>query len=466
MKTNVKKATTKTKAPAPTTHGGAPTTHLTYLQELKRSTSACMLWEDEFYEDGVSISLRIKECVAKVAPELVSNLAIELREKHHLRHIPLFLAVCMAELATHKHLVRELLPAIIQRPDELSETLAIYWKDGKRKITAQIKRGLADAYSKFSEYQLSKWNKDGAITLLDVMKLVHPKPRDTTQCLTFAKLHKKELRMPDTHEKALSAAGPDEKLKKSEWERLLKEHKVPAMALFKNLANMEKYGVSKSNIEEAIVGAKTEKLLPFRFISAAKHAPRFEESIEKAMLASLSDQEKIPGKTILIVDVSGSMYTPKVSAKSEITRAEAGCALAILVKETCEKAVIYATAGHDYTRVHETAIVPGRRGFALSDYIYRQSHPLGGGGIFLKAVMDYVYEKEGEADRIIVITDEQDCSGGGENAPEKANAFGKRNYILNVGDYKHGIGYGKWIHISGFSEAVINYIRTYEQVLG
>jgi hypothetical protein len=78
--------------------------------------------------------------------------------------------------------------------------------------------------------------------------------------------------------------------------------------------------------------------------------------------------------------------------------------------------------------------------------------------------MKYVKEKEVEADRVIVITDEQDCSGGGSDAPDKAEAWGKAaNYIINVNTYKNGIGYnGKWTKINGWSESVMDYIEASE----
>jgi len=33
---------------------------------------------------------------------------------------------------------------------------------------------------------------------------------------------------------------------------------------------------------------------------------------------------------------------------------------------------------------------------------------------------------------------------------------------INVASYKNGVGYGKWTHIDGWSESVIDYIRTLE----
>jgi len=37
-------------------------------------------------------------------------------------------------------------------------------------------------------------------------------------------------------------------------------------------------------------------------------------------------------------------------------------------------------------------------------------------------------------------------------------------YVINVASFKNGIGYGKWMHIDGWSEAVIGYIRELEKM--
>src|SRR5256885_10834029 len=103
------------------THEGAPARHISAEQELRRSVLACMLWEGQFYEDGVAIAGRIRELVPKVAAEKVAALAVEAREKMKLRHAPLLLVREMARVPTHRQLVAETLLRVVQRADELSE---------------------------------------------------------------------------------------------------------------------------------------------------------------------------------------------------------------------------------------------------------------------------------------------------------------------------------------------------------
>ena len=67
------------------THEGAPAKPIDVELQLRRSVLACLLWESQFYEDGVEIAGRIRELVPKVEPEKVASLAIEARTKMKLR---------------------------------------------------------------------------------------------------------------------------------------------------------------------------------------------------------------------------------------------------------------------------------------------------------------------------------------------------------------------------------------------
>ena len=88
----------------------------------------------------------------------------------------------------------------------------------------------------------------------------------------------------------------------------------------------------------------------------------------------------------------------------------------------------------------------------------------GGGGVFLVQCMDYIYSKEKDADRIIVITDEQDCDT--KLRPEECKVFGNNfNYLINIASEKNGVGYKNWTHIDGFSESVIDYMLAYETLM-
>ena len=454
------------------THGGARVIGPPdAFSRLTRSVMSCMLWEGEFYEDGQSIADRIQALVAEVDPEQVAAIAVEARTNMNLRHVPLLLAVTCARLKSHRKVVRSLLPQIIQRADELAEFLAIYWKDGggdrrksKHKLAKGVQRGLADAFGRFKEYDLAKYNQDGAIKLKDVLFLSHAKPTGELDAL-WKKLIDDKLAVPDTWETSISATKGREAGKKEEWTRLLRERKLGSLALIRNLRNMEQAGVDHLLIRDAIRGMKVERVLPFRYVAAAHVAPRFEAELSDAMLRSVADLPKLPGHTVLVVDVSGSMYSGQISIKSDLNRAYAAAALAALAREVCGSVDLYATAGSDSRQKHQTQLVPARRGLPLVDAIYALYRPLGGGGIFLKQCMDYVWEdrKRQPADRVIVITDGQDTDRS-HKGTSNITQIAPRQYIINVASSKTGIGYGAWLNIDGWSERVLDYIRVYERL--
>jgi TROVE domain-containing protein len=424
----------------PRTHEGAPAKQISPELQLRRSVLACMLWEDQFYEDGVTIAGRIRELVPKVPPEKVAAFAVEAREKMKLRHAPLLLVREMARLATHRHLVAETLTRVIQRADELSEFMAIYWSEGKQPLSAQVKKGLAAAFTRFDEYALAKYNRATPVKLRDVLFLSHAKPVDAAQAELWKRLVEGELAIPDTWEVALSSGGD----KREAWERLLSESKLGALALLRNLRNMAEVKVSEQAIRDGLARMKTDRVLPFRFIAAARYAPQWEPELEKAMFRALEAQSKLPGKTVLLVDVSGSMDAP-LSRRSEMRRNDAAYGLAVLLREIAEDVSIY-------TFSDRLVRVPSRQGFALRDAL-NASQPHNGTylGQALKG-LDEAY------DRLIVITDEQSH----DPVPNPK----ARGYVLNVASYQNGVGYGAWMHIDGWSDSVIEYIRAAEPILG
>ena len=436
------------------THEGAPARIIDAEAQLRRAVMACMLWERQFYESGKGIAERICELVASISSDAPYQIAVDARQEQNLRHVPLLIARELArKLGNH---VASLLPEIISRADELTEFLSIYWQDGRCPLSAQVKKGLAAAFVRFDEYQLAKYNRTAkAVTLRDVLFLSHAKPKDAEQAAVWKRLVDGELTTPDTWEVNLSA-GQD---KRESWERLIQEKKLGGLATLRNLRNMQEASVPRELIKQAIEQGDYRRVLPFRFIAAARFAPSFEPELDSAFLKSLSQSPKLSGTTVVVIDVSGSMYGSTLSGKSDIDRAQAASALGAICREVCEDARIYATAGNDSTRIHATVEVPARRGMALVDAIHGMCKPLGGGGIFLTPVCRFLREREGTVDRMIVITDEQDCAVDKADSPLHANPVGAVNYLITVASDQNGIGYkGKWTHIDGWSDAVVKYI--------
>lgn len=423
------------------THEGAPAARLSDEQALRRSVLACLLWEREFYEDGEKIAARILRLAGNVPAATLAALSIEARTEMNLRHVPLLLLSALARHGAGSSLVSDTIERVIQRADELSEFLVIHAKANgvtpdkvKPKLSAQMKKGLARAFGRFDEYQLAKYDRAGAVRLRDVLFLVHAKPKDEAQEALWKRLVAGELTVPDTWEVALSG-GAD---KRETFERLIREGKLGYLALLRNLRNMAQAGCDETLVREAIVARKggADRVLPFRYVAAARAAPQFEPALDQALSEAVLRMPVLPGKTAILVDVSGSMDYP-LSSKSDMKRIDAAAALASVIHG--DRRV--------FTFSHQVVEVPPRLGMAGVDAIVRsQPH----GGTYLGAAVAAI-NAQVPHDRLIVVTDEQSH----DPVPDPV---AKRAYMVNVASNQNGVGYGNWTRITGFSESIIRFI--------
>jgi hypothetical protein len=424
-----------------TTHEGGAAGHQKPVEALLRAVSTCLLWETAFYEPGSGVAANIEALCAQVSAEELAAVAVEARQRLNLRHVPLFLVRQLAKL--HRGpIVGDTLAAVLRRPDEATEFLALWWKDGRGatvKLSAQVKRGLRLAFAGWDEYRLAKYAGAGdKIKLRDALFLCHAKPKDEEQAELWKRLVAGGLAAPDTWEVALSG-GAD---KRETWERLLRERKLGYQALLMNLRNLIAAGVDQALVCEALLdGRGRERMFPYRFLAAALYAPQYAAVLSEAMVASLSGHEKLTGETVLVVDVSGSM-DDKLSAKGEMLRLDAAGCLAVVLREIGEALRVF-------TFSNAVVEVANHRGLALAGAIVgSQPH----GGTYLSSALLAVQKAVPVARRLIVVTDEQSHDG-------IAQAWAPHSYIINVAPYKPGLDTSQgWKRISGWSDRVVDWM--------
>lgn len=458
--------------PAKRTHEGAIASQISSINELRRSVLACLLWEDTFYENGQSIAERIVKNALTVDPFDLASLAIEARQKFHLRHVPLLLLTCLFKTGKGiPFLTRNTIESVVSRPDEMAELISIYWKDGKKPIPYSVHKGLRQASQKFDTYQLNKWDRDGDIKLRDVVFLSHINFPDIERASLVANIVNKsffpeatkggfsprrELSLdgeprpptPETWEALIAAAGSNRQVRKDIWEDLLKRNLQRAsggfgyLAVLRNLRNMAEDGVNNQLIEnvlEARIGAK--RVLPFRFIQAAKITPQFFRALDNALKGCVVSQEGLSGTTAVCVDCSGSMQMP-ISSQSQVTRHEAAAAIAGCINGRT-RLVAFGQLAKE---------VPPIQGLGIL-------HALGmanvGHATNAHLAIDLVNNMKPLPDRVIVITDEQVTQA----LPKPLHMKG---YIINVAAYQNGIGYGDYTKLDGFSASTLDYIRESE----
>lgn len=461
-------ATTKT-----TNKCGVPAFSMLPKEKLTTQVLTTFFNESKFYGDNSSEIVETIKTVLETDPEFVAKLALFARQEMYLRSVS---HVLVAELANHvngKPFARETIANVAGRVDDMTEILSYQLNTYGKPIPASMKKGLADAFSKFDEYQLAKYNRKQTVNLKDVLNLVHPRPYNGIQNNMWRRIFSDELQTPVTWETELSAKGNT----KEAWERLIAEDRLGYMAMLRNLRNIIQSGATNiDRVYEALSDEKNvlrSKQLPFRYYSAYKAiegiaTSKAYDALEKAIRASTQNIQRLEGKTLIAADVSGSM-TWEIAGKSTVTCAEIATLLLAMANHICDEAITVAFDTALYMCNLSTT------GGIISNA--RRIH-VGGGGTDITLPLRYLIDNNIVVNRIIILSDNVINSSW--------DYSGWRNSVVPcqsyVDQYRREINPDVWVHaidmqgygtqqfqgkntnfIAGWSEKVLEFISLAER---
>lgn len=318
---------------------------------------------DTFYESADNRQDRINTLVSQIVVEDLEWLKsyVEwLRNTANMRSVSLSIALRAAHAMNKKGITgaRSLVSSVLIRADEPGEALAFWHTEYGRKLPSAVKRGISDAAVRtYTQYSYAKYDSArNGYRFGDVLQLTHPKPKDLTQEALFKytldKMYNSDATIPDELDMLTKRQQvlrlPKSKLRKlidsSNGSKVLKdagftwealsgsieggmdakawETIIPSMgymALLRNLKNFYDAGVSRevmgdvaSRISDKDEVARSRQL-PFRFLSAYRELGRygynyFLTALEDALEHSLVNVPALDGKTLIVIDNSGSMY--------------------------------------------------------------------------------------------------------------------------------------------------------------
>lgn len=475
--------------------------------ELYTRAASCLVGEPKFYDPEAKGDDNIKALVKAVAdedPEFILQLASHARNDLYLRSLPVMLLVEATAHAKAKAYVRAYTPDIVQRADELSEVLAAYIQKngqvgsaGQGHLSNPLRRGLAACWAKFDEYQLAKYDREGAVKLKDALRLTHPKPKTDEQRALWGRLLKDELKTPDTWEVIISTKGST----KENWE--LAAQKMGYMAKLRNLRNFLDKGVSDETLQGVLAhltnanAVKNSKQFPFRFYSAYRelggtmgtirgraqsnpvNTQRALDALQTAMELAVENLPELPGVTAVFQDNSGSMEA-RVSEKSSVSRREVGAALAAMVVKQ-GRSVVAGAFGESYMTVPLS-----KHDGILTNLQKLESAQVGHSTEAWKAFA-YLVQNKIKVDRIFLFSDMQCYNAQSMTGywpygvrTEQSVAQLIRNYrsAINPNVYLYSFdlaGYGtsqvpqddpKTCLLAGWSDRVLSYVDAYENGFG
>lgn len=276
---------------------------------------------DKYYQTSNQVFDTLEKLIAESDKLFAAKAIVYARREFGMRTITHYAASILAKYATRKWWAKKFFNAVIRRPDDITEMLACHI-NRKQKVTNAMKKGFADAFGRFDAYQLAKYRGEGnTVKLVDAVNICHPKETERTDG-ALSLLVKGELKSSDTWESELSAAGSDVEAKKKVWSKLLAENKLGYFALLRNIRNIVNLGDAelKKMALDSLFNEKAIRkslVLPFRFSSAYKELSSVDRdamrAISKACELACSNVPKLPGRTLVALDVSGSMQSANVA---------------------------------------------------------------------------------------------------------------------------------------------------------
>lgn len=414
--------------------------------------------EDKFYESGPDRLNRIVALVGKVNPEFVAKLAIVARKEFNLRSVTHLLLGELSHVHNGDGLVKSAIVESAIRPDDLTE-IASYLEGN---LPKQVKRGIRNALLKFNPYQLAKYKGEGkGISLVDLFNLTHPNPKFASkeQKKAWKQLIEGKLASFDTWETELSNAK-DDKGRKKALESLIAEDKMGYMALLRNLNNLIKYDVNKKTIDRVIEKLTDEdevhnsKQLPFRFYTAYQNVTgnrEFKDAISEAMDIALDNTPELKGKTLIAVDVSGSMSGDPIQKASIFA--------ATLMKANKRADVVL----YD-TRIREVELSSRIPVIDLADKVMKLAT---GGGTETSLVFKWAKKEGKEYDRIIILSDNESWN---EYSVQDVYKDVKEDigdpfvYAIDIQGYgTKDIKGGRVFHLTGWSDRLLDFIGRMEE---
>ena len=327
----------------------------------------------------------------------------------------------------------------IFRPDDMSEIKEVYNALNKGTLSNAMKKGFAKAIEALDTYQLGKYRS----SVIDMSNLVHPNSSLSKAVVTVNGKQMKALDAimqgitvsADTWEVANSEAGQmvakavkEGKLDKEEakevlaqakndnWEALLKEGKLGILAALRNIRNM------MTNPRPEVINSLCELLsnpeairrgmiqpyqmdIAYEILNEEFYSSPYRKQVQDALvkgfeLAIPNLKKALPGKTLVMVDCSGSMTWQCYNGKSRMRASaaeKAGLLAATIAKATDADVIQFGTSA-SYMNYDKSLDV-----FSLGRKI-STAHM---GGTSIAAAFECARRARKSYDRIILLSDNE-----------------------------------------------------------
>jgi 60 kDa SS-A/Ro ribonucleoprotein len=458
------------------------------------AATGCM--SSTFYanaEEQLSVVLGLCE---QVDAEFVAKLAVYARERGHMKDVPALLVAVLSR--KDRELFARTFARVVDNARMLRNFVQIVRSGvvGRKSLGTLPKRLLREWLEVRDDDAIFKASVGQAPSLADVVKMVHPRPRDASRAALYGYLvgraHDREalpaivrdyeayktgdsLDVPRVPFQMLTALP----LGKAEWAEIARH--APWQMTRMNLNTFARHGVFEVEGMTELIAARLRdpvkiahaRVFPYQlmaaYASAVEGVPReVRDALQDALEIALGNVPEIPGKVYVLPDVSGSMTSPVTGYRAGATTAvrcvdvAALVAAAIVRKNPSAEVVPFE---HDVVSVELNA-----RDSVMTNAARLAA--VGGGGTNCSAPLRLLNRRKAKGDLVIYVSDNESWvdagAGRGTATLQEWNVFRARNprarlVCIDVQPNRttQAAERADVLNVGGFSDQVFNLIAEF-----
>ncbi|HLO00861.1 MAG TPA: hypothetical protein VK208_20555, partial [Pyrinomonadaceae bacterium] len=451
-----------------------------------------------FYASAIDQLAKVLELCAEIDAEFIARTAVFCRERGFMKDMPALL--CAVLSVKDRELLNVVFPRVIDNAKMLRNFVQIMRSGavGRKSLGTAPKRLVREWLDGRDPAALFKANVGQDPSLTDIVKMVHPKPKDAAREALFGYFIGREhafdalpevARNFESYKKGESRDVPEVpfqmltalELGTAEWTAIAR--RAPWQMTRMNLNTFARHGVfGQPGMTELIANRLRDpksiakaRVFPYQLMVAYAMAnantdipKEVCDSLQDAMEIAIANIPAIEGRVYVCPDVSGSMSSPATGYRKGATTAVRCIDVAALVAA----AVMRKNPG--------TEVLPFEQSVVKVDLNSRDSvmtnaaklASVGGGGTNCSAPLALLNRRKAKGDLVIFISDYEswvDAGGGrGTATMREWNAFKERNpnarlACIDVQPYRtvQAVEREDIFNVGGFSDQVFDVIAEF-----
>jgi 60 kDa SS-A/Ro ribonucleoprotein len=477
-----------------TNEAGAPAYVLEPKQALAQFAMTGTL-SNTFYCSGASQLDKVLALAAELDAQFLAKAAIYARDRAHMKDMPALLLAVLSRKSPET--LRRVFARVIDNGRMLRTFVQILRSGttGRKSLGSAPKALVQGWLNAASERQLIDAAIGSDPSLADIVRMVHPKPKDELREAFYAWLlgrpyaleklpvklqeylvyrYDRSQPVPEVPFQMLSALG----LNREEWAAIARN--APWQMLRMNLNTFARHGVFEVPGLAGIVAGKLRnraaivkaRALPYQLLAAYQAAgatvpAEVREALHDAMEIALDNVREFSGRVVVCPDVSGSMLSPatgvRKGASSAVRCIDVAGLMAAAVLRVNRDAVVLPFA----ERVK--AIPLDARNSVMANAEKLAS--IGGGGTNCSAPLAWLNQNGVVADLVILVSDNQswmDATRGATETMRQWQSFKSRNraaklVCIDVQPYANTqvVERADVLNVGGFSDEVFAVVNAF-----